>query len=128
MEKISPKQMYSKNLPSPSVCQHSEVFASREYIVTKNGTSSSQVYYLAAHLGTGEISSVEDDLPVGGHGLILEATPNPFNPRVSLKFELPTASRTRLEIFDLRGRRVADFGEYVGGGFKFHESKYRDWQ
>lgn len=32
--------------------------------------------------------------------------PNPFNPRVRLAWEQPRAARVRMEVFDLRGRRV----------------------
>ena len=101
------------SLPNPSVDQHSDVVVSREYLVTgfMGSSSTGFVHYLAAHLGTGEISAVGDDIPVVGTGLVLEAVPNPFNPRVDLQFDLPAASHTRLEIFDLRGRLVADLGE-----------------
>jgi hypothetical protein len=40
-------------------------------------------------------------------GAALRAYPNPFNPRTSVSFELPTAGHAVLEAFDLRGRRVA---------------------
>ena len=45
--------------------------------------------------------------------MTLQAVPNPFNPRVTFRFELAVESHTRLEIFDLRGRRVADLGSRV---------------
>ncbi len=32
--------------------------------------------------------------------------PNPFNPRADIRFGLPAASLVRLDIFDLRGRRI----------------------
>jgi hypothetical protein len=32
--------------------------------------------------------------------------PNPFNPRTTIAFDLPAASRVRLSVFDLRGRLV----------------------
>ena len=32
--------------------------------------------------------------------------PNPFNPRTTIKFDLPAAGRTRLSVFDLAGRLV----------------------
>ena len=33
-------------------------------------------------------------------------TPNPFNPRTTIAFDLPRAGRARLQIFDVRGRRL----------------------
>jgi hypothetical protein len=32
--------------------------------------------------------------------------PNPFNPRTTIHFELARPGRTRLDVFDLRGRRI----------------------
>ncbi|MEN8008119.1 MAG: FlgD immunoglobulin-like domain containing protein [Candidatus Krumholzibacteriota bacterium] len=104
------------SLPSPSVSQHLDIFVSREYIVTSAwppGATGAEVHYMAAHLGTGDISSVGEDVPVKESGLALEAVPNPFNPRVTFRFDLAADSLARLEIFDLRGRRVADLGEDV---------------
>jgi photosystem II stability/assembly factor-like uncharacterized protein len=37
---------------------------------------------------------------------LFAAMPNPFNPRTTLRWELAKASRVRLDIFDVRGRRV----------------------
>lgn len=108
-----PKPAGNFSLPNTSVSQMSQVLASTEYLLT-GWFSNSQfpsAYYLAAQSGTGEISSVGDDIPEIGPELALDAVPNPFNPRVSLRFELPVATSTRLEIFDLRGRLVADLGE-----------------
>jgi flagellar hook assembly protein FlgD len=33
-------------------------------------------------------------------------TPNPFNPRTTIAFDLPQPGRARLQIFDVRGRRL----------------------
>ncbi len=37
----------------------------------------------------------------------LAAAPNPFNPATALRFSLPQAADVRLDVIDLRGRRVA---------------------
>ncbi|MEZ4387979.1 MAG: T9SS type A sorting domain-containing protein [Candidatus Krumholzibacteriia bacterium] len=48
------------------------------------------------------------DATPSAHRLVLSgAAPNPFNPRTDLRFEVPQAGRVRLELFDVRGRRVA---------------------
>jgi hypothetical protein len=39
---------------------------------------------------------------------VLHASPNPFNPRVDLRFELTTGNTVRLDVHDLRGRRVRE--------------------
>jgi photosystem II stability/assembly factor-like uncharacterized protein len=46
------------------------------------------------------------ELVVPPRSRLLVAMPNPFNPRTTLRWELATAGRVRLEIFDVRGRRV----------------------
>ena len=99
------------SLPNPSVSQMYHVVASTENIATGNfGWVASNGYYLPAHMGVGEISAVGDDIPTVGPGLTLQAVPNPFNPRVTFQFDLAVASHTSLEIYDLRGRLVADLG------------------
>jgi len=53
---------------------------------------------------------LEDTSPVGDIPVAAGLTrtwPNPFNPRVNFAFDLPAAGAARLEIFDLRGLRVA---------------------
>lgn len=41
------------------------------------------------------------------HGLALWASPNPFNPRTTIRYELPRATPARLRIHDLEGHTVA---------------------
>ncbi len=54
-----------------------------------------------------DIVAVRDapDTPV--RDLTLTAAPNPFNPVTEITFSLPRSGHTRLEIHDLRGRRIA---------------------
>jgi hypothetical protein len=52
-----------------------------------------------------EASSPVGDLPV--RAITARAWPNPFNPRVSLAFELPRTAPTSVVVFDTRGHRVA---------------------
>ena len=79
-------------------------------------------------LGTpGEANSVstgtgaDEDIPAA---VLLSAPwPNPFNPTVNLRFGLPKASHVRLDLFDVRGARVARLiDEVLAAGY--HE---RSW-
>ena len=45
-----------------------------------------------------------------GTGLV-QVRPNPFNPRTVIDFELARAQAVRLDVVDLRGRRVASLFE-----------------
>lgn len=47
--------------------------------------------------------------------LLLGATPNPFNPRTTLAFELPSAGRATLSIHDLAGRHVVTLRDGPAG-------------
>jgi predicted outer membrane repeat protein len=48
------------------------------------------------------------------------AWPNPFNPRVTVAFTLAAAADIRLEVYDLRGRRLATLaaGEFAAGTYE----------
>ncbi len=68
------------------------------------------VYYSSDHVPVvAELAFDEavDTPEVPGLHRPLSAWPNPFNPTLSLSFELEQAAQVRLEIFDLGGRRVA---------------------
>lgn len=64
--------------------------------------------------GCGRIGSLDvgcertaTDAPIRSQALNLEpARPNPFNPRTEIAFDLPRSGPVRLEVFDIRGRRV----------------------
>jgi hypothetical protein len=56
-----------------------------------------------------QTSSPAVDLPL--RTITARAWPNPFNPRVSIAFELPRAGHTAVAVFDTRGRRVATLVE-----------------
>lgn len=54
----------------------------------------------------GQVSSAQvDDVPRATR--LLEARPNPFNPMTTVSFDLARRGSVNLEIFSLRGRRVA---------------------
>jgi hypothetical protein len=46
-------------------------------------------------------------LPDPASAVLLRATPNPFNPRITLTYELAIPARVTLTVHDLAGRRVA---------------------
>lgn len=52
------------------------------------------------------VAVVPDDETPGRMGL-LDAWPNPFNPRVTLAFDMAKDGQVRLGMYDLQGRRVA---------------------
>jgi photosystem II stability/assembly factor-like uncharacterized protein len=51
----------------------------------------------------------------------LSAYPNPFNPLTNLEFSVPTAGRTRLDVYDLNGRLVKGLEDRVmsAGSYRF---------
>jgi PKD repeat protein len=59
----------------------------------------------------GETTEVLEAPPT--HFALHQNNPNPFNPATSILFDLPTAGKVRLEIFDVAGRRVALLAEGI---------------
>lgn len=57
-------------------------------------------------------------------GLRLAAGPNPFRSEAALAFVAPVGERARLEVFDLRGRRVATLFDGEGDGAE-HRAHWR---
>jgi hypothetical protein len=47
-----------------------------------------------------------DAAPQAMDALQLRVSPNPFNPRTQIAFELPRASRTQITVHDIAGRLV----------------------
>ncbi len=47
------------------------------------------------------------DIPKPGNFSLVESYPNPFNAQTTIRFNLATAGKIKLETFDLLGRRVA---------------------
>ena len=65
---------------------------------------------LANGVTTGIADNSENtDVP---ENFILKANyPNPFNPETTIQFELPTASKTELAVYDVLGQKVRVFGQ-----------------
>ena len=55
--------------------------------------------------GGGRVSGVTPPVAPAS-GVRLQAWPNPFNPRVSISYELPRAGQVQIMVFDIKGRRV----------------------
>jgi hypothetical protein len=53
------------------------------------------------------INGSAKDAPLPGDFALYQNHPNPFNPITEIGFYLPTASRARLEIYNIMGQKVA---------------------
>lgn len=60
-----------------------------------------------AFIDTPEEDGEEDGETPLDAAVLQPATPNPFNPATTLRWQLPEAGYSRLEVFDILGRRVA---------------------
>ncbi len=77
------------------------------------------VFYHRWH--DGSASAVNEPSPSTRSGLLLGVTPNPFNPRTTIRFELPEGGAVRLSVFDVAGRLVRTL---VDGGLAQGSHEY----
>ena len=71
----------------------------------------------------GSVSSVSGGgLPTRSR--LVGAIPNPFNPQTIIRFELPSAEKVHLRIFDLSGRRVSELIDGVSKNAGWHETSW----
>lgn len=75
------------------------------------GDSDTQRYELTMDL-TGDGTAVGDETPLAG--LSLGVFPNPFNPKTTARFHVPTPGTAALAIFDVQGREVKTFERSFG--------------
>jgi hypothetical protein len=61
--------------------------------------------------------SVETDKPMPKSFALKQNYPNPFNPTTVIDYELPSASKVRVELYDVLGRKVMELfsGEKPAG-------------
>lgn len=60
-------------------------------------------------LSSNPVATAAPAVTPAARGQLLPNQPNPFNPRTVLKWSLQAPAEVRIELFDLRGRRVARF-------------------
>jgi hypothetical protein len=72
-------------------------------------TDFSGAYYLldgTEYLGN-LMTAIDEELGVPSEFRLSANYPNPFNPTTVIEFDVPSAARIRLEVFNLLGQRVA---------------------
>jgi hypothetical protein len=77
------------------------------------------VFYHRWH--DGSASAVNDPAASASRAVLQGATPNPFNPRTAIRFDLPKAGAVRLSVFDVAGRLVRTL---VDGGLAQGSHEY----
>jgi hypothetical protein len=98
---LSGQEAYDFTDPAPPV-------GAADYWLQEMTTDGSANWYGPAHLNAATVPSALR---------LYSATPNPFNPRTTIRFDLPGAGPVRLAIYDLAGRlvRVLVEGEISAG-------------
>lgn len=48
----------------------------------------------------------DEELPPPDTLCFISCSPNPFNPRVNIAFSIPSQGKTKLGVYDLRGRKI----------------------
>ena len=66
-----------------------------------------EIFYAFKPIINDGISNISDDNAISNSYHLSEAYPNPFNPRVTLNYELPMGSRVKLTIYNILGEEVA---------------------
>lgn len=84
-------------------------------------TEISHAYVWDEYAAAWQITSVtKGTAPTSGYELS-QNYPNPFNPSTVIRFQLPTRSYVRLEVFDILGERVASIVNEVRGAGLYSE-------
>ena len=77
------------------------------YEVTDEGRGWYLFHHFHMFIGMSLAVTVATDAPAPApRWLRLECSPNPFNPRTTIKFDVPEAGPVRLSVFDVAGRLV----------------------
>ena len=73
-----------------------------------DGGLTEQGFYVdSIAFGSGDrLTPAEDETPALAHRPTLKAWPNPFNPRVTLAYEVTAPGPLNVTVFDVRGRKV----------------------
>jgi hypothetical protein len=54
----------------------------------------------------GKKTNVKESQLIPGQFVLFQNYPNPFNPSTTIKYDIPTRSNVRIEVFDVLGRRA----------------------